>query len=100
MVAAVGGFQASFDSVVANFNGLARDYLLSRIMFRAYTQGSGIPPGYGKRYYRYSMNKDHRKIIARAARQARHSQGDTHVLPNELLMADGKTKIGLDDVLS
>jgi thiol-disulfide isomerase/thioredoxin len=46
------------------------------------------------------MNKDYRKIIARAARQTRHSQSDTHVLPNELLMADGKTKVGLDDVLS
>jgi thiol-disulfide isomerase/thioredoxin len=100
MVAAVGGFQASFDSVVANFNGLARDYLLSRIMFRAYRQGSGIPPGYEKRYYRYSMNKDHRKIITRAARQTRHSQGDTHALPNQLLMTDGKTELGLDDVLS
>lgn len=100
MVAAVGGFQACFDSVVANFTGPARDYLLSRIMFRAYTQGHSIPPGYRKKYYHYSMNKDHRKIIARAARQARHSQGDTHILPNELLMADGKTRVALDDVLS
>jgi thiol-disulfide isomerase/thioredoxin len=100
MVTDVGGFQACFDSVAANFKGPARDYLLSRIMYRTYSQGFSVPPGYRKTYYRYSMNKDYRKIIARAARQARHSQGDTHILPNELLMADGNTKVRLENVLS
>jgi hypothetical protein len=100
MVVMVGGFQACFDSIATNFTGPARDYLLSRVMYRAYTQGSSIPPSYRKRYYRYSMNKGYRKIIARAARQTRHSQSDTHILPNDLLMADGKTKVRLDDVLS
>jgi thiol-disulfide isomerase/thioredoxin len=100
MVTMVGGFQACFDSIVTNFTGPARDYLLSRTMFRAYSQGFNIPSNYRKRYYVYCMNQDYRKIIGRAARQARHSQSDTHVLPNELLMADGKTKVELDDVLS
>lgn len=100
MVTMVGGLQACFDSITTNFIGPARDYLLSRTMFRAYSQGFSIPSGYRKKYYRSSMNKDYRKIIARAARQTRHTQSDTHVLPNELLMADGKTKVGLDDVLS
>jgi len=100
MVTMVGGFQPCFDSIVTNFTGPARDYLLSRTMYRAYSQGFSVPSSYRKRYHRYSMNKDYRKIITRAARQTRHSQSDTHVLPNELLMADGKTKVGLDDVLS
>ncbi len=95
----IGGLQACFDSVVANFTGAARDYLLSRIMYRAYTQGSSILPNYRRAFRHYSMNKDYRKIIARVAKQVKHSKTDSYILPNELLTADEKTKIMLEDVL-
>jgi thiol-disulfide isomerase/thioredoxin len=100
MVTEVGGLQACFDSVATNFNGPARDYLLSRIMYRAYTQGSGVPSSYRNAYRHYSMNKDYRKIIAHASKQVRRAPGNSPAVPNELLMVDGKTKVRLEDVLT
>jgi thiol-disulfide isomerase/thioredoxin len=100
MVTVVGGFEACFDSVVTNFKGPARDYLLSRIMYRTYSQGVRIPSNYRKKYRHYSINKVYRKIVFRAARQMKHSQSNTSPLPNVLLMAYGKTKTIWEDVLA
>src|SRR5207247_1680644 len=92
MLTEFGGFEACFDSVVTNFTGPAKNYLLSRIMYRAYSQGVKIPRSYREKYRHYCMTKVYRKIVSRTARQMRHFQSDTLVLPNELLMTDGKTK--------
>jgi thiol-disulfide isomerase/thioredoxin len=100
MVTTYGGLQSCFDSIIANFNGVARDYLLSRLMFRAYTQSFTIPSDLQKTCRQYSMNKEYRKIIDRAARNNSRAQADYPALPNELLMADGKTKVKLEDVLA
>jgi thiol-disulfide isomerase/thioredoxin len=100
MVTEVGGFEACFDSVVANFKGPARDYLLSRIMYRGYSQGVKIPSGYQEKYRHYSMNNDYRKIVSRAARQMKRTQSDALVVPTELLKTDGETKLKLEDILA
>jgi thiol-disulfide isomerase/thioredoxin len=99
-MATKGGFKMCFDSVVENFSGPARDYLLSRLMYQALTQGAGIPSDYRKRYRSYSQNKDYRKIIARASREQKRLQQDSPIVPNELTAVDGKTKIKLEELLS
>lgn len=96
---AEGAFQACFDSVVANFKGPARDYLLNRIMYHASLQGRSIPASYRKQYRRYSMNKEYRKIITRTSREYKKHESAAPGLPNELLGVDGKTKIRLEEVL-
>jgi len=55
-----GGLQWCFDSITTNFTGPARDYLLSRLMFRAYTQGVDVSSTYRKTYRQYCMNKEYR----------------------------------------
>src|SRR5436189_5057283 len=46
------------------------------------------------------MNRDYRKIIARAARQSRRFNENTPAVPNELLRVYGKTKVRLEEVLA
>ncbi|MEI6946459.1 TlpA disulfide reductase family protein [Paraflavisolibacter sp. H34] len=95
-----GGFQASFDTVAATFKGPVRDYLLSRLLYRASNAGVDISARYRRRYRRYSYNRDYRKIIAGSIRQQRSLAKNSPVLPNELLAADGKTKKSLEEVIS
>lgn len=78
-----GEFQACFDSIATNFRGPARDYLLSRLMYRAIEPGFRIPPNYRKQYRHYSMNKSYRKIIRRVSRSYKHLQKEASVLPNQ-----------------
>ncbi|MEO6732660.1 MAG: thioredoxin-like domain-containing protein [Ferruginibacter sp.] len=99
-MATKGGFKICFDSVAANFSGPARDYLLSRLMYRALTQGADIPSDYRMLYRNYSMNKDYRKIIARASRKQKHLQQDSPTVPTELTGVDGKIKIKFEELLS
>jgi thiol-disulfide isomerase/thioredoxin len=96
-----GGFKMCFDTVASNFRGPARDYLLSRLMYRTLTLDARIPSGYYKLYRSYSMNKDYRKIIARANReQKRNKLPDNPTCPTILSAMDGKKVVKLDDVLS
>ena len=92
-------FQKYFDSVKNNFTGLARDYLLSRIMYRASVKGVKIPNEYFKKYRECSINKKYRKIVHRARREQQRNNRKTKILPNELLLVNGKTKIKLEKVL-
>ncbi len=95
-----GQFQECFDSIATIFSGPARDYLLSRLMLRALEQGFCIPASYTRQYHHYSMNRSYREIIARAGRAYKKFQHDDPLLPNELLMTDGKTKVRLENVLA
>ena len=95
-----GGFGACFDSIASNFTGPARDYLLSRLMYRALTESASIPSDYRNLYRIYSMNKDYRKIIVRANREQKHFHQNIPIMPNELAAVDGKTKVKLEDILS
>lgn len=92
-------FQRYFDSVSTSFSGAARGYLLSRIMYNASRKGLNIPKTYRKQYRRDAMSKDYRKIIARVQKERKKIEEDSTARPNELIMADGKTKTKLEDVL-
>lgn len=93
------GFKACFDSVENNFTGFARDYLLSRLMYRAYAKGTKVPSNYVEKYKSYSKDKAYRKIVKNTRKQRLRNNKDIKGAPNELLAADGKSKVSLDALL-
>jgi thiol-disulfide isomerase/thioredoxin len=93
-------FKKCFDNIENNFRGLARDYLLTGLMWRAYARGFKIPASYTKKYKRYSINKEYRKVVKRTKHERKRNDRDKKGIKNELLMADGKTTITLEGLLA
>lgn len=52
-----------FETTLTNFKGLARDYLLSSIMFYAIKKKVNIPKKYAKQYFKVCVSKEYKKII-------------------------------------
>lgn len=94
------GFKACFDSVENTFTGFARDYLLSRLMYRAYAKGTKIDPNYMEKYKGYSTEKAYRKIVKNTRKQRLRNDKDNKDAPNELLTADDKSQVSLDTLLA
>lgn len=89
-----------FDSVQNNFTGLARDYLLSQLMYRAYTYGIEVSPTYLKKYKAFSIDKTYRRIIRKVMderTQLDRMKVDSSL--NYLLKIDGKKTCSLEEVL-
>jgi thiol-disulfide isomerase/thioredoxin len=93
-------FEACFDSVENNFTGFARDYLLSRLMYRAYAKGTKVSSEYVKKYESYPIDKLHIKIVKNTRKQRSRNDKDKLNAPNKLLTADGKSEIALETLLS
>ena len=94
------GFKACFDSVENNFTGLARDYLLSRLMYRANAKGLEVPAAYTEKYRDYSINKDYQKIVFNTKRERERKDTNTKGSKSILLAADGKSEFRLEKVLA
>lgn len=94
------GLKACFDSIENNFTGFARDYLLSRLMYRAYSKGTKVPSEYEIKYKAYSRDKTYRKIVKNMRKQHQRDNKESRDAPNELLAADGKLKVSLDGLLA
>jgi hypothetical protein len=62
-------FGILFDSIVHNFNGLARDYLLSSLLIRSYDRGVTVPHSYEKQYSQYAVNKMYKRLVREAKKQ-------------------------------
>lgn len=92
------GFRRCFDSVAKNFTGISRDYLLSRIMYRAHSLGLPVKR-YRAQYYRYNSNDTYRRIVRKARRERQQSNNDNRGLPNRLLTAGDNKEIRLESVL-
>jgi hypothetical protein len=61
-----GKFAECFDTLSSTYDGPARDLLLSRLMYHAYTMGYKVSADYEKKYKEYSLNRDYRNILSRA----------------------------------
>ena len=92
--------RACFDSVENNFTGLARDYLLSRVLYRANRNGLVMPAAYVKKYKQYSMNKTYRRIAANAKNERERKLSDTAVVATKLMAMDGKTIYPFDTLMA
>lgn len=93
-------FKRCFDSVAENFTGLSRDYLLSRIMYRANSLGVAVPSEYDRQYKEYSGNFTYRKIVKNALKERRKNMKDRKGLPNQLLTASDNKQVHLEDILA
>ena len=93
-------FRNRFDTVENNFSGLARDYLLSVIMYRSYSRGINIPKDYVRKYKHYSINRDYRKMVRWAKHERKRNDADTKTIANQLLTVDGKGEMGLEKLLA
>lgn len=94
------GFTGCFDSVENNFTNHARDYLLSRIMYRAYAKGLKVPAAYVEKYRNYSVDKDYQKIVFNTKKERERNETDTKGSKSVLLAADGKSEFRLEKVLA
>ncbi|MGI8634365.1 MAG: TlpA family protein disulfide reductase [Segetibacter sp.] len=93
------GFKACFDSVENNFTGIARDYLLSRLMYRAYVKGTKVPSEYEEKYKSYSKDKVYRKIVRNTRKEHQRNGKKVKAAPDNLLEVDGKSQVSLDSLL-
>jgi len=94
-------FRFSFDSIATVFKGLPREYLLSRLMYHAYTHGIEVSPIYFKKYKHYSNDKSYRKVVLRVRAQQRAIDKRTNENKSNRLLAAGRNKIyNLETVLS
>ncbi|MGN6165736.1 MAG: TlpA family protein disulfide reductase [Flavisolibacter sp.] len=89
-----------FDSVETNFTGLARDYLLSQLMYRAYTYGMEVPPAYFKKYKSYSKNKDYGKTVHNVMVERRRNDKRAADSCDPLLAIDGRKTSSLEKILA
>jgi thiol-disulfide isomerase/thioredoxin len=93
------GFKACFDSLENNFTNHARDYLLSRLMYRAYAKGLKVPTVYEKKYRRYCKDKAYRNIVLYTKNERKRNDADTKGVTSILLASDGKSEFKLEKVL-
>ncbi|HEV7333628.1 MAG TPA: TlpA disulfide reductase family protein [Flavisolibacter sp.] len=93
-------FQACFDSIQNNFSGVARAYLLSRVMERAYTKGIPITPSYAKLYNKFCKEKEYRRIISSAQHQRKIKAGDTSVVASRVLSLDDQSSFSFEELLA
>lgn len=91
-------FRACFDSIEHNFTGVARNYLLSRTMARAYEKGIKVPSQYKKKYKRFSKDKEYYSYVNDAYAQRKHQDADTATVANHIVSLDGKTTLLFEDV--
>ncbi len=94
-------FRTCFDSVENTFTALARDYILSQLMYRAYTQDIEVTPAYLEKYKQYSIDKTYRKVVYNArGQQQRNLKRATDINNNGLLSVDGRSVSSLETILA
>lgn len=94
-------FQSCFDSVKNNFSALAGDYLLSQLMYRAYTKRIPVSSEYMAQYETICSDKTYKKLIYNLkSQQERNDYKTTVVGNNSLLSVDGKTIASLENILT
>jgi thiol-disulfide isomerase/thioredoxin len=89
-------FRSCFDSIHKNFTGIAREYLLSRVMARAYTKDIAIPEGYIKLYKKASSRKGYRNMVKIAKEERKKKETDTASVENRLLSLDGEDNLSFE----
>lgn len=92
-------FRKYFDNIASTFSAVARDYLLSRLMYSAAFKDFRVTARSKRIYHRYSQNAAWRKIVAYAQKEQSRLAKSTAVFPNVLLALDAKSKINLDTLL-
>lgn len=93
-------FKRCFDSVANNFTGVARAYLLSRIMLRANMLGIHVAPEYKKLYRRSNSNRDYKRIVQNAGKEFSRKQKEKTVTPNIMIAAGNNKQSSLEEIMA
>lgn len=93
-------FRSCFDSIHSNFTGIAREYLLSRVMARAYAKDVVIPKSYVKRYKKASSRKGYRNMVKIAKEEREKKETDTASVESLLLSLDIESNFSFEAFLA
>ncbi|MEJ7680811.1 MAG: TlpA disulfide reductase family protein [Segetibacter sp.] len=94
-------FRSCFDSVENNFIALARDYLLSQLMYRAYTRRIPISSNYLAKYETACFDKSYKKLVYNIKLQQEENDNKAiGIGNNSLLSVDGKTIASLENIIT
>ena len=94
-------FQSCFDSVKNNFSDLARDFLLSRLMYQAYTKRIEVSSDYREKYRSICSNKSYKKLVSNLVNQQQQfDQKASEISTNALITVNGKKVTSLEDIIA
>lgn len=94
-------FSANFDSISTIFTGFARDYLLSQLIYFAYTKRLDIPGVYFEKYAATTKDNDLKKILYNVrSQQGITNANSTRIKDNGLLEITGSKVASLETILT
>ncbi|MCK9404589.1 MAG: TlpA family protein disulfide reductase [Chitinophagaceae bacterium] len=94
-------FKSCFDFVLNSFNALAKDYLLSVLMYSANKNRIPISSNYFEKYNTFCYNITYKKLVNTIiAEQQQNDNQAALTSNNSLLWVDGKKVSGLEDILA
>ena len=94
-------FKSCFDTVVNNFNNVARDYLLSRLIYYAYTKRIQVSPSYMEKYETVCYDKTYKSLVSNFISQKQKNDNKANLISNNgLLSVDGKEISSLEDIIA
>jgi thiol-disulfide isomerase/thioredoxin len=94
-------FKACYDSIETNFKAVAKDYLLSQLMYFAYKKQIKIPDFYSTNYETACNDAGYKHIIHNIAKEQKlNDEKSKDLSGNALLRVNGKKSKNLDELLS
>lgn len=92
--------KACFDSVERNFTGLAREYLLSWIIYRANRKGLVVPADYAGKFKKYIRGRTYQRVATVAKKERAQRLSDTGTVATCLMAVDGETIFAFDSLMA
>lgn len=93
-------FQTCFDSVLGRFTGVARDNLLSQLMYYAYKKRIPVSNEYLNKYKIYCKEETYKKLVGNVISQQQRIDSISDLTSgNSLLALDGMKISSMEDVL-
>lgn len=93
-------FKSSFDTVVNNFNAIARDYLLSRLLYYANENRIKIDSEYLEKYSTICNNKTYKNLIAGTIFKQQAYDKAIAIGNNSIVSVNGEKTSRLEDILA
>ena len=94
-------FQACFDTINSNFNFLAKDYLLSQLLYSAYKRRILVSESYINKYITECKDIDYKKLVQNVIlQQERYDIKASKTSTNSLLAVNGRRIMSLESLLN
>jgi thiol-disulfide isomerase/thioredoxin len=93
-------FQTCFDFIENNFTALAKNYLLSELMYWTYTKGIYVNADYLKKYETACSDKTYKRLVYNLKSQQEQNNKTNTTASNALLLIDGKKTSSIESILA